>query len=276
MDIAFSPCPDPSPEIFARGKGEDDSDVAANDLDVCGPATGKEAKPTDAAEDSPTFLETGNGKPETDPLLEALRLLRPHFPDLDLPAAELLPAGKDPKSKWEKSGKSPRQTNPHAKNAFEIQEDIQSQKIFAKHRGVGRESTRRAAKAQAPPAAEEALHSDSLETLNQEFETAVPETGLFTDPWPLTPDHCSLAPDPWLSPALEPCLTDPPPDSLATPNSKLKPPPPYDATAARADELFEITHGYKRHNPPKHIPNRRRQEDFRSSSIFGDPSKIFG
>ena len=43
-----------------------------------------------------------------------------------------------------------------------------------------------------------------------------------------------------------------------------------------ADDLFAMTHGYYRHNPPKHIPNRRRDEDFRSSSIFGDPRKIFG
>jgi hypothetical protein len=56
--------------------------------------------------------------------------------------------------------------------------------------------------------------------------------------------------------------------------SKPKPPPPYDETARRADELFEIAHGYKRHNPPEHIPNRRRDEDFRSGTIFGDVNNI--
>jgi hypothetical protein len=49
-----------------------------------------------------------------------------------------------------------------------------------------------------------------------------------------------------------------------------------DETAARADELFHMAHGYPRNNPPKHIPNRRREEDFRSSSVFGDPRKIYG
>ena len=44
--------------------------------------------------------------------------------------------------------------------------------------------------------------------------------------------------------------------------------------AARADELFEISHGYKRNNPPQTIPNRRRDEDFRSRSIFGDVKNV--
>ncbi len=83
------------------------------------------------------------------------------------------------------------------------------------------------------------------------------------------------------SPYAEPAV-DPAPD-LSSPipapgcaGPKLKPPPPYDETARRADELFEISHGYKRGHPPKPIPYRRRDEDFRSNSIFGDPSKIYG
>ena len=66
------------------------------------------------------------------------------------------------------------------------------------------------------------------------------------------------------------------PDSPETRDPKRKAPPPYDETSRRADELFEISHGYKRNNPPQNIPNRRRDEDFRSRSIFGDPSKIYG
>ncbi len=82
---------------------------------------------------------------------------------------------------------------------------------------------------------------------------------------------------PYAKPAVDPApdLSSPIPGPGAADPGR-KPPPPYDETARRADELFEISHGYKRNNPPKHIPNRRRDEDFRSNSIFGDPSKIYG
>ena len=81
--------------------------------------------------------------------------------------------------------------------------------------------------------------------------------------------YAKPAPDPasdLSSPIPGTCFADP----------KPKPPPPYDETARRADELFEMAHGYKRSNPPKNIPYRHRDEDFRSNSIFGDPSKIYG
>jgi hypothetical protein len=65
-------------------------------------------------------------------------------------------------------------------------------------------------------------------------------------------------------------------DSSGTCKPGPKPPPPYDETARRADELFMMSHGYPRNNPPKRIPNRRRDEDFRSNLVFGDPSKIYG
>ena len=76
-----------------------------------------------------------------------------------------------------------------------------------------------------------------------------------------------------------------PDDSLVVPDPEPAAPQAEPAPAApdlallfsnSADDLFEITHGYKRHNPPKHIPYRHRDEDFRSTSIFGDPRKIFG
>ena len=35
-----------------------------------------------------------------------------------------------------------------------------------------------------------------------------------------------------------------------------------------ADYLFALTHGYRRDNPPKHIPDRRWEED------FGNPRRI--
>jgi hypothetical protein len=37
-----------------------------------------------------------------------------------------------------------------------------------------------------------------------------------------------------------------------------------------ADYLFALTHGYRRDNPPKHIPDRRWEED------FGNPRKFQG
>ena len=127
---------------------------------------------------------------------------------------------------------------------------------------------------EAPPAA---LTSDTTdETRNSELETVLPETGLLTDPCTLTTNHCLTETE----------NQEPKTDSLETQNetafpvenSALCPLPtadcPYDETAARADELFEISHGYKRNNPPKTIPNRRLEEDFRSRSIFGDVKNV--
>ncbi len=95
VDNAFFPCPEPPPEIVADAVDEDDenSDGGADDddLDDCGAGEGGEDEPEEYKEDSETFLETGNQKPETISKLEALRLLRRHFPDLDLTVADLPP-----------------------------------------------------------------------------------------------------------------------------------------------------------------------------------------
>jgi hypothetical protein len=37
-----------------------------------------------------------------------------------------------------------------------------------------------------------------------------------------------------------------------------------------ADYLFALTHGYRRDNPPEHIPDRRWEED------FGNPRRFQG
>ena len=42
-----------------------------------------------------------------------------------------------------------------------------------------------------------------------------------------------------------------------------------------ADELFLMTHGYPRDNPPKHIPNRRLDEDTRGFSLFREIKTFF-
>ena len=69
----------------------------------------------------------------------------------------------------------------------------------------------------APPAA---LTSDITdETRNSELETTLPETGLLTDPWPLTTDHCPS--DPWPLPT-DHCPSDPVFPTPKTENRKLK------------------------------------------------------
>ena len=318
VDQAFFPCPDPPPETAAVDEDEDKNDndalEAAAETDDNGdqelaaygavPPAG-EAAVTNICEAS--FLKTRNPELETrQAQLEALRLLQQHFPDLDLSHADLpFLSDINPKPKRDTSGTLPGQTDPHAKYIIENQQDDSYEKNYAKHPNVGRDpqggvsqSTRRAAKAQAPPAilesdappaAAEALHPDSLETQNSKLETT-----FSYDPWLLIPDHCPEDSLETQNSKLETTFPEtafeaPPaaaealhPDSLATQNSKLEtiiaPAEPDLALllSNSADDLFEITHGYKRNNPPKHIPNRRWEEDCRSSSIFGDPSKIYG
>ncbi len=236
--------------------------------------------PRDANSSPVPLPGTGKGKPETAPALEAIRLLQQHFPDLDLSAADLPSAEKEPGNKWEISGKSAPKNNRALIIACKIMKITHAKKVSRKIRCRAGPAGRRKPKQSA--SRRSGKRPSPLETQNSEPETTVPETR--ANPW-LSPDL-----DPWLTPTPEPCLADPPPDSFETRNSELetavpetepqkpgtKPPPPYDETARRADELFEISHGYKRNNPPKHIPNRRREEDFRSTSIFGDPKKIYG
>jgi hypothetical protein len=288
VDYAFSPCPDLPPEC-APG------DEAEGDIPAAGVGGYNETEA--AAEDisSDPFLETRESEPET-PLSNPSSLI----PDpclLDLSPAELAPAAYDPKNQREKSGKLSRQKRRLLKKSLRNQKDISNEKNLAKKPGVGRENEVHPAALEsgAPPANQDVtvppaspeIHFSEFDTPFSETGNQEPKTG--PNPW-LSPDL-----DPWLSPVAEPCsadlcLTDPPPDSLETRNPELKtpppetepqkpgtkPPPPYDETARRADELFEISHAYKRHNPPKTIPNRRRDEDFRSNTIFGDPKKIFG
>ena len=162
-----------------------------------------------------------------------------------------------------------------------------------------------AGKANPPAAQEETLLPPTLsklETRNSKLPTRNSKPILPLETANRNPGTVSPDLDPWLSPGIRSCpselgLKDPPPDyldtgnpELETPNPELetdsalpetanqepgtKPPPPYDETSARADELFEISHGYKRNNPPPIIPNRRRDEDFRSRSIFGDVKNV--
>ncbi len=131
---------------------------------------------------------------------------------------------------------------------------------------VGQES-------EAPPAVPETDAPSA--SITPEPQTPSPATG--ND---LLPNPCSLVPDPCL---LE---TDPPPDFFITGNKRpasfpvaTAPAPPvseepgsYDQTS---NDLFLMTHGYPRNNPPKHIPNRRLDEDVRGFSLFREIKKYF-
>jgi hypothetical protein len=154
-------------------------------------------------------------------------------------ANDLFAASESPENvRLEIAAASP-QDDPLRELFLENRENSRSGNIFPKNPEVWQETA-------APPHLTDSscLISNPCSSTS-ELETALPETGN-QEPEP-NPDPSSLIPFP--------C--------------------PEDETARRADELFEISHGYKRNNPPP-IPNRRREEDFRSTSIFGVPRKIFG
>ncbi len=76
----------------------------------------------------------------------------------------------------------------------------------------------------------------------------------------------------------DPCPSELPSPETATRKPKLflpEPPEGVDYCAAKAAELFHMTHGYPRDNPPKHIPNRRHDEDTRGFSLFREIRKFF-
>jgi hypothetical protein len=95
------------------------------------------------------------------------------------------------------------------------------------------------------------------------------------------PSPSSLIPDPCLS------KTDDPADMFITRNRRPASFPPANAPAPpvseeppglynrTGDELFLMTHGYPRNNPPKHIPNRHRDDDIRGFSLFREIKKYF-
>ena len=64
------------------------------------------------------------------------------LPDLDLSAAAVSLAEKDPKNQRDTSATLPRQAAPHDKNILEIQQDDCYEKSCAKYPSVGRESER--------------------------------------------------------------------------------------------------------------------------------------
>ena len=53
-----------------------------------------------------------------------------------------------------------------------------------------------------------------------------------------------------------------------------EPPEGVDFCAAKGAGLFLMAHGYPQDNPPKHIPNRRHEEDTQGFSLFREIRKI--
>ena len=301
VDQAFFPCPDPPPEIVAADDADDKNDHDTLDAaeadddggqeadDYSALAAAEEAAAADISADS--FLKTRNPQLETQQAqLEALRLLQSHFPDLDLTDATVSPAEKDPQPERDASATLPRQTDPYTKNINEIKQDSFYTKNYPKHSNVGRESEAHPAilaseepvgnfACEAYPAAAAALVPSSLipDPWLSETEHQEPGTDTETAFCPLPSANCLCGP---LPSAKCPYDEPTPSENPAPDNSQAEPAPAEPDLALllsnSADDLFEITHGYKRNNPPKHIPYRHRDEDFRSTSIFGDPRKIFG
>ena len=235
---------------------------------------------------------------------------QPEFPGFLIPLTNVLPYGpkptashagpclsdpsslfpdpclSEPEEMRDRCGTDAGQTTPLSENIEEFKRDIQEEKI------TGTNKLDACPASNLLPAASCGLDfdagpaSDPLPTALGPLPTAShpPATLNEAGPWETLADAqaAELAEyladfSPYAKPAVDPApdLSSPIPGPGAADPGR-KPPPPYDETARRADELFEISHGYKRNNPPKHIPNRRRDEDFRSNSIFGDPSKIYG
>ena len=256
VDQAFFPCPEPSPPA-----------IPASDEDAVADDSADDDYDQEDHEDEEEFAEadTQNASPKTEaffagaasnPHLEALHLLQQHFPDLDLSedALSSLPEIK-PENKRDTGATKARQNrdNPPLpqKKSFKFNDIILSKKIPTEDRDGAPANDTPLAHMEVP------LPPDPLETQDAEPGTAF-NSELETD-----------FPSAYYPPDIRV-------ESPGTGNPGPKSPPPYDETARRADELFLMTHGYPRNNPPKHIPNRRREEDFRSQGLFGDPSKIFG
>ncbi len=87
-----------------------------------------------------------------------------------------------------------------------------------------------------------------------------------TPPWPSLP---RLRTPPRHPPDPQP---DPGNQPLETQNPQPEPPKALEPLCPKknlGDYLFALAHGYRRDNPPKHIPDRRWEED------FGNPRKFY-
>jgi hypothetical protein len=174
----FCPCPEPPTDLDDEDDEEDEDNAGDDDIDEAEDWAGDDLPPT-------SFLETQNSEletPETPPLktrnleLETLALLQKLFPNLIAapPTTEnrQLATAKPPINQREMSAKLARKTSQTKQNNVENQQDKITKKNTRKKSPVGRESTRRAAYAQAPPAVQPSCSPPA--NFNQELP---PETG---------------------------------------------------------------------------------------------------
>ena len=222
----------------------------------------------------------------------------------DHSSADASPPATASENKHDKNATNAKRQRRQLRKMLRNQKHIFKAKKLVQNLTFGRQNPTSAAAPETSPSAanEEALLSP------------VPLETAFSDPWPLTTDHSFtdpwLFPAPEPCPADPPpdsletrnleletpldttlpetrnqepnTINDPGLLEIENQRPKTenqlfkgpKPPPPPDETSRRADELFEISHGYKRNNPPPIIPNRRRDEDFRSHSVFGDVKNV--
>jgi hypothetical protein len=141
-DDLFSPCPDPEPEIIPAATHSYLLGTRNSELE--NPATPPLETPNPAPAPMPKTLPPGITQEQLQQILTRLDH-RPVTP----PATE-----NPPKNQREISAKLTRKIFPLPINYEEYQKDKQCKKNAAKNPGRGRESTRRAAYAQAPPAAQ--------------------------------------------------------------------------------------------------------------------------
>jgi hypothetical protein len=294
-DSLFCPCPEPPPDL----DDEDDEDIDEDednawdeDIDEDDDWAGDDLPPT-------SFLKTQNPEletPETPPLetrnleLETLALLQKVFPSLvhsQLESRET--AENQPKHQREKSAKLPRKTSPQNKIKQLNQKDKQHQKNTRKNPGVGRQS--------ASPPANQPLETRNSEpgTQNSELETPHHES-LFDRlrrKWATTPNASNYSCDSekfyeeYLKEKEAAGLPDTPPADpepetatppLETRNSELETPQPgppktrepLNPVTHPKEYFFAIEHGYRIEDTPKHIPDRRWEED------FGNPRRFKG
>jgi hypothetical protein len=295
LDNACAPCPEPLPAVSGAADDEDDH-VAAAVADLL-----EEAADLDLAD---PLCETRN--PKLDAQLEALRLLQRHYPELDLTTAAFAPTAKEPQNQRKITEKLPKNAPSFTDNIMHIQADSPGEKNFPPNPANCLNPSH---PPEPLPAAEAAASPDlpgsTLTTQTLELET-FPET----ENGKLKTANDKREPkDSFLtrlrrrrSQRLEPAeaaeaaaSSDPPDGTLATQNQAIgtafpikgevilrhkngffpEPPEGVDYCAAKGAELFLMTHGYPMNNPPKNIPNRRLQEDVRSSSLFEEIKKYF-
>ena len=259
-------CPEPLTLISNDDADEDEVGAAAAD----------DAEETAGRDAADSFLDNSKLKiavneTENDTQKTAngllIRELQKLLPDLDLTLADLPPRSEtEAKNQREISEKSAKNNPACTNKSLQYHKDKPSEKKLPKNPSVGRDPKGGASQNEAHPAVlENEVHAALPENeapaavLESEAHPAVLESA--APLVSLTPDHCLSDPCP-LAP--DPCLSEPAPPVSEEPGL-------HDYTG---NDLFLMTHGYPRDNPPKHIPNRRLDEDSTGFQLVPGNQKI--